>query len=197
MQVSVSGKHLDVGDALRGHVEARLGNGVSKYFDRAIEAAVQFSKERHLFRCDISVHAGRGLALQAHGEADEAYPSFDMAADRIEKRLRRFKRRLTDHRAVKPGPEEQEMRARETLFAAAADDNEEPNTAANDASGDAPVTVAETETRIHALTVSEAVMRLELAELPVLMFRNSAHGGLNVVYRRRDGNIGWIDPVEA
>jgi ribosomal subunit interface protein len=191
MQLFVSGKHIDVGEALRRHVESRLSAGVSKYFDRAIEAQVQFSKSRHLYRADVSAHVGRGMSVQAHAEADDIYPAFDAAADKMEKRLRRFKRRLNDHHARKPGPEEEERLARQMIFA------RESETGPEDAAEpEGPVTVAETTTAIHTLTVSEAVMRLELAELPVLVFRNSGHGRVNVVYRRDDGNIGWIDPTE-
>jgi ribosomal subunit interface protein len=193
MQLSISGKHIDLGDALRARVGKRLTSGVAKYFDRAIQAQVQFSKARHLYRSDISVHAGRGVSVQAHGEATDIYAAFDAAADRIEKRLRRYKRRLIDHHADKPEPEPEEavLPARQLVLAAEDEDAPEP---VDGAAG--PVTVAETITRIHTLTVSEAVMRLDLAELPVLMFRNSGHGRLNVVYRRSDGNIGWLDPTE-
>jgi ribosomal subunit interface protein len=192
MQLSVSGKHIDVGDSLRAHVGKRMTSGVGKYFDRAIEAQVQFSRARHLYRSDISVHAGRGVAVQAHGEADDIYAAFDSAADRVEKRLRRYKRRLVDYHADKPEPEEAALPARQMILAAEDENATEP---ADAAAG--PVTIAETTAAIHTLTVSEAVMRLDLAELPVLLFRNSGHGRLNLVYRRSDGNIGWLDPAEA
>lgn len=192
MQVSVSGKHIDVGDALRGHVEDRLTSGVAKYFDRALEAQVQFSKARHMYRSGISVHAQRGVSVQAHAEADDIYAAFDSAADRIEKRLRRYKRRLNDHHARRAAAEDAELVARQAVFAREGEEAPEPEHAE-----DTPVTVAETTTAIHTLTVAEAVMRLELGELPVLMFRHSASGRLNVVYQREDGNIGWLDPAEA
>ena len=192
MQVSVSGKHIDVGDALRGHVEDRLISGVAKYFERALEAQVQFSKARHMYRSGISVHARRGVSVQAHAEADDIYAAFDSAADRIEKRLRRYKRRLNDHHARRATSEDAELIARQAIFAPESEEAQEPEDGA-----DTPVTVAETTTAVHTLTVAEAVMRLELAELPVLMFRHSGSGRLNVVYRRADGNIGWLDPAEA
>ncbi|MBT3173135.1 MAG: ribosome-associated translation inhibitor RaiA [Rhodospirillaceae bacterium] len=190
MQLSVSGKHLDVGDSLRAHVEERLSSAVGKYFDRAIDAMVQFSKARHLYRSDISVHAGRGIRVQAHGEADDIQAAFDAAAERVEKRLRRYHRRLTDHHADKFDIETA-MAATQTVIEAEHEDASEPEQGA-----DGPVTVAETTTPVHTLTVSAAVMRLDLEEAPVLMFRNSGHGRLNVVYRRADGNIGWVDPKE-
>lgn len=191
MQFSVSGKHIDVSDSLRAHVEKRLSNGVGKYFDRALEAIVQFSKARHLFHSDISVHAGRGIRVQAHGEADEIQAAFDAAAERVEKRLRRYKRRLVDHHATAKAEIEATLPARQAVLAAEDEDAAEPEPGA-----EAPVTIAETTTPLHSLTVGEAVMRLELEEAPVLMFRNRGHGRLNVVYRRTDGNIGWIDPGE-
>jgi len=188
MQLTISGRQVDINDSLRAHIEDRLTAGVKKYFDRAIEAQVQFTRARHVCRSDISVHAGSGISVQSQGEADDMETAFDIAADRVEKRLRRFKRRLIDHhRAGAP----RETMARQFVLAADTEDSEpEPDGAAG------PVTIAETTTTLHTLTVSEAVMRLELAELPVLVFRNNAHGGVNVVYRRTDGNIGWIDPGE-
>ncbi len=192
MQVFVSGKHIDVGDALRGRVESRLAARVGKYFNHALDAQVQFSKSRHVFRSDISVHAGRGISVRAHGEADAIQAAFDMATERIEKRLRRFKRRLIDHHGQRPPTDDDaDEVARQTVLAAENEDEPEPG-----AGVDGPVTVAETTTPIHNLTVSEAVMRLELAQLPVLMFRNSGSGRYNVVYRRDDGNVGWLDPAE-
>ncbi len=194
MQLSVSGKQVDVGDALRGHVEERLIAAISKHFDRAIEAQVQFSREGHLIRTDISVHAGSGILLQGHATADNIRISFDQASDRVVKRLRRFKRRLIDHHpSHQAAPETPETAAREVVLAGPGEEEREDGEGEAPDTG-APVTIAETTTSIQTLTVSDAVMRMELAELPVLMFRNSAHGGLNVVYRRDDGNIGWIDP---
>ncbi len=192
MQLSVSGKQVDVGDALRGYVEERLIAAISKHFDRAIEAQVQFSREAHMIRTDISVHAGSGILLRGHATADDIRISFDQASDRVVKRLRRFKRRLIDHhRSHQAAPETPETTARQVVLAGQTEEESETGEAPDTG---APVTIAETTTSIHTLTVADAVMRMELAELPVLMFRNSAHGGLNVVYRRDDGNIGWIDP---
>lgn len=194
MQLSVSGKQVDVGDALRGHVEERLIAAISKHFDRAIEAQVQFSREGPLIRTDISVHARSGIQLRGHATADDIRISFDQASDRVVKRLRRFKRRLVGHHPSHQGaPETLETTARQVVLAGQGDEESEDGEGEAPDTG-APVTIAETTTPIHTLTVSDAVMRMELAELPVLMFRNSAHGGLNVVYRRGDGNIGWIDP---
>ncbi len=190
MQVSITGKQFDVGDALRSHVEDRLANTVAKYFDHAIESTVVLSREGKgkLIRADISVHVGRGISLQGHAETDDAYGAFDAAADRIAKRLRRYKRRLRDHRKKSGAAETEALQAQQYILAETGENQAE---AAQNAQ---PVVVAEMTTAIETMTVGEAVMRMELAEAPVLVFQNSAHGGINVVYRRNDGNIGWIDP---
>lgn len=188
MQVTVTGKQMDVGDALRGYVRSNLAEAVGKYFDRAIEAAVVFSpvaKGRQI-RADVSVHVGRDILLQGHAETAEAYTAFDAALERIAKRMRRYKRRLRDHRKV---PDGAAVQAQQYVLAGGTEDEEEAVTADGQ-----PVIIAEMITPIDTMTVGEAVMRMDLANLPTLMFRNSAHGGFNVVYRRSDGNIGWIDP---
>jgi ribosomal subunit interface protein len=183
MEISVKGKHFDVGDALRGHVKESLDAGVRKYFTKALNSTVVFSREKHRYRADISVHAGRGLVMQGRAVADEPYPAFDGALDRISKQLRRYKRRLTNHHK---GHNDQ-IPAQYTILAPESDEVEV-------ADEGQPTIVAEMPTEIATLTTGEAVMRMDLANAPIMMFRNSAHGGLNVVYRREDGNIGWIDP---
>ena len=185
MKLSVTGKQIDVGDALRDHIETSLHATASKFFDNAMDGSVVLAKSAHLFRADISVHIGRNMLLQGHAEAGDAYAAFDAACDRIAKRLRRHKRRLRDHR--KSGKDEEAMLA--NAYVLAGEDGEKES-----ASGASPVIVAEMETQIRTMTVGEAVMRMDLADVPAMMFRNSAHGGLNMVYRRNDGNVGWIDP---
>ncbi|MCW5729784.1 MAG: ribosome-associated translation inhibitor RaiA [Alphaproteobacteria bacterium] len=187
MLLQVTGKQIDVGDALRGHVDQQIKAVVEKYFDRAIDGTVVFSRQGNFFRCDCSVHFGAGLESQAQGEAAEIYASFDQALERLEKRLRRYKRRLRDHHAKARSERLEISPARAYVLAGAGEEAEEPRELN-------PIVVAETKTEISTLTVGEAVMRLDLGEQPALIFRNSAHGGLNVVYRRTDGNIGWIDP---
>ena len=186
MQLSVTGKQLDVGDALRTHVEESLEASVGKYFDNAIEANVVFSRVAHRYRTDISVHVGRGILVQSHAEVSEPYPAFDTALEHLDKRLRRHKRRLRNHHK---GAKEKFLPAQQYILAG---ETEEPP--AEESEKQWPVIIAEMATEIPMLTVEEAVMRLDLGELPALMFSNSAHRGLNVVYRRSDGNIGWIDP---
>ncbi len=188
MQLSVKGKQLNVGDALRTHVSESLSRILGKYFGDAIEVGVTFSREGHLYRAVVAAHVGRSIQLQAQGEADEPYPAFDTAAERLAKRLRRYKRRLRDHRKD-PGPAPESLPAQQYILAGDAEAQ-----AAEDEIDGRPAVVAEMATEIPSLTVSEAVMRMDLAELPALMFRNSSHSGLNMIYRRPDGNIGWIDP---
>lgn len=187
MQLTVRGRQLDVGQALRGHVEESLNAVAAKYFSNPIEATVVFSREAHLYRSDVSVHVGRNILLQSNAEADSPYGAFDQAANRVAKRLRRYKRRLKDHH--KNGQQDEPWPAQAYVLEAEpeelSEDHEEPTD---------HVVIAEMKTDIEALTVSEAVMRLDLGNLQALMFRNTAHSGLNVVYRRDDGNIGWIDP---
>lgn len=189
MQVSVKGKQLDIGNALRSHIESNLDRILSKYFGNVIEAHVTLSREAHLYRAHVSAHVGRHIQLAAQGEADQPYPAFDAAANRLTKRLRRHKRRLRDHHKDDSG-ETEILAAQQYILAG---DNGEENAEAD--GQDQPVVVAEMTTAIPSLTVSEAVMRMDLAELQALMFRNQAHGGLNMIYRRPDGNIGWVDPL--
>ena len=193
MKITVTGKQIDVGDSLRNHATAATLAVVEKYFGRAIEAHIVFDKERHLIHTEISVHAGRGLTVQSNGTAEDAYVAFDGAAERLDKRLRRHKRRLRKHhgRGKEDGAEsegETEPESAATDYVLAAGDSQP------EASGDEPLVIAEMRTIVPQVSVMEAVMRLDLAELPALIFRNSKHGNLNLVYRRRDGNIGWVDP---
>lgn len=191
MHLTVKGKHIDVGDALRGYVAENMRGAVFKYFDRPIEASVVFAREAHLFRADISVHVGRGIMVQSVGEADEAYPAFDTACEKIAKRLRRYKRRLRDHHGRSEAEPVAAVSAKKYILEAEpehhTDDHEHHDRGL-------PVVIAEMTTGIDLLTVSEAVMRMELADLPAMLFRNRAHGGLNMVYRRSDGHVGWVDP---
>ena len=190
MHIAVTGKQVDVGDALRDHVEDRITAGAEKYFGNPIDAQVVFSREGHLYRVDCSVHVGAGIHVEAHATAGDAYAGFDTAAERVEKRLRRYKRRLRNHH--KSAPVEMVEASSYILSPEAEQEDQEDQ---EDQSDDAqPVIVAESTTDIPTVSVSEAVMRLDLANVPVFMFRNSAHGGLSVVYRREDGNFGWIDP---
>lgn len=192
MHLSVSGKNLDVGASLREHVEKRLQDGVNKYLDRVTDATVVVSKEAHLYRVDINIHTGTHskIVIKSAGEAADVYASFNAAADKVEKQLRRYKRKLKNHHNPKvTDPEEVIRTIQAKKFVLAPDHDEEISD-----EKDAPIIIAEKETDIQSLTVGEAVMKMDLEDLPALMFVNKAHGGLNVVYRRTDGNISWVDP---
>lgn len=193
MHIQVSGKQMDVGTALAGHVEERLAQAITKYFDRPVSAHVTFSRDaKSFFKCEASVQLSTGLRAQAHGEDQEVYAAFEQAAERIEKQVRRYKRRLKNHH----------QRANEPIdvipaqsYVVAAVDEEETADDGGAADPDAPpAIVAETQMEIRSLSVGDAVMRMELEHAPFLLFRNKANGRLNVVYRREDGNIGWVDP---
>ena len=195
MQITVSGKQVELSDALRVRVSDHLDTIAGKYFDHALEANVTFSRARSFFTCDINVHAGRGLTLRGEGEAGDAHSAFDDAAEHIAKRLRRYRRRVNEHArdlANRARPEA----ARQYVLR----QDEEGQPAGVDAHSDTPAyatVIAEGQAEISTLSVGEAVMRMDLADQPVLMFRNSATRELNVVYRRPDGHIGWIDPTKA
>lgn len=198
MQVTVKGKQLDVGDALRAYVKEQLATQVGKYFGNPVEATVILSKDANRYKADIQVHAGRGILLQSTAEANEPYPAFDDAAEKVAKRLRRYKRRLKDHHERQTLAELPVTTARKYILEADGEEAEgsgDESEAAPEVNGHHAMIVAEMETAIEMLTVSEAVMRMDLADLPALMFRNRAHGGLNMIYRRPDGNVGWVDPA--
>ena len=193
MQITVSGKQVDLSDALRVRVQQQLDAIAGKYFDNALEAQVTFSRARSFFTCDINVHAGRGLLLRGEGEAADAHAAFDDAAEHIAKRLRRYRRRVNEH-ARDSAVRERPQAARQYILR----QEEEADGSAAGAIDGRSVTyatvIAEVPAEIAKLSVGDAVMRMDLADQQVLMFRNSATGELNVVYRRGDGHIGWIDP---
>jgi ribosomal subunit interface protein len=191
MQLTVSGKQVNLSDALQVHVSQHLASITSKYFDQALEAHVTFSKARSFFTCDINMHAGRGVTVRGEGEAGDAHAAFDDAAEHIAKRLRRYRRRVNEHHRDHSGRAPKTGRA--YVLQAEADAPAAETPPGSEAAAFATV-IAETQTEIRDLTVGDAVMRMDLADQSVLMFRNSASGVLNVVYRRADGNIGWIDP---
>lgn len=192
MDIQLAGKNLDLGDALQTHVSNRLTDGVSKYFGGGAEALVTFAKERHLVDCEITAHLSSGVFLAAHGEAGDAYGAFEEALEKLEKRVRRYKRRLKNHHGNGKTPLPAEAAAYYKLAPLA---DEADNDESAESVDPAPVVVAESQTTLREMTVGAAVMQLDLAESPAIVFKNAAHGRLNVVYRRRDGHIGWIDPA--
>jgi len=195
MQITVSGKQVDLSDALRTRVTTHLDTIATKYFDRAMEAQVTFSRARSFFTCDINVHAGRGLQLRGEGEAADAHTAFDDAAEHIAKRLRRYRRRVNEHARDLAHRERPEAARQYVLRQEESDSDTGESDTVNGVVPYATV-IAEIHTEISLLSVGEAVMRMDLANQTVMMFRNSATGELNVVYRRGDGNIGWIDPTQ-
>jgi ribosomal subunit interface protein len=198
LQVQIAGKKIEVGAALQERISFGLENRVSKYFNRTGEAFVTVSKPGWAFNVDCSIHLPSGVTLQAHGEGDDGYQAFEMALDKIEKRVRRYKNRLRDHRPTNGNGNGILESASERIILPR-DETDEPDaaddgTGLDGSAGEAPAIVAESDTKIRTMTVSMAVMQLELVESPALMFRNAAHGRLNMVYRRDDGNVGWVDP---
>ncbi|HVC59563.1 MAG TPA: ribosome-associated translation inhibitor RaiA [Acetobacteraceae bacterium] len=192
MQITVSGKQLDLSDALCVRVSAHLENIATKYFGQAQEANVTFSRARSFFTCDINLHAGRGLRLRGEGEALDANTAFDDAAEHIAKRLRRYRRRVNEHARDLANRERPEEARRFVLERTEVDgDADGGNGAAAD--GALATVIAEHPTEISWLSLDEAVMQMDLADQPLLLFRNRVSGVLNVVYRRSDGNIGWIE----
>lgn len=187
MRYQISGKQIDIGEALTTHVKSEIGEIVEKYAQRPTECLVVFSKSAHEFVCETAIHLSTGLTIQARGTATEIYAAFESCRERLDKQIRRYKRRLRNHNTARKVPVE---------FDAAPSYILAPSEEVEDAEHDefAPVVVAEMETKVASLTVGEAVMQLELAGQKMLVFRNEGHGGVNVVYRRDDGNIGWIDP---
>ena len=188
MRYQISGKQIDVGEALQTHVKAELGEVVEKYAQRPTDAVVVFSKTAHEYNCESTIHLSTGLNAAAKGSAAEIYAAFEACRERLDKQLRRHKRRLRDHHSRRTGPVE--FDGGSSYILAPSDDGEEGDTDAPPQ----PIVIAEMETKIPSITVGEAVMQLELGSQKMLVFRNEGHGGVNVVYRREDGNIGWIDP---
>jgi ribosomal subunit interface protein len=191
MHVTVAGKQVETGEALKTHVRDGLDAITRKYFDHALEANVTFHRSRAHFACDINLKAGRGLTMRAEGEGPDAHRAFEEAAEHLAKRLRRYRRRVNEH-ARSFAPERGTPEGRERVIEIAAEVEEDEAQVAN--GSDHGAIIAEHPAEIALLTVGEAVMRMDLGHVPVLMFRNKTTRALNVVYRRGDGHVGWIDP---
>lgn len=187
MRYQISGKQIDIGEALQTHVKDELGVVLGKYAERPTDANVIFSKSGHEFVCETIVHLSTGLTASARAHATEIYAAFDGCVEKMDKQLRRYKRRLKDHHKDRTDPVELIGASSYILASDHEEQESEPETLQ-------PVIVAEMETKIPSLSVGEAVMQMELASAPVLVFKNEGNKGVNVVYRRDDGNIGWIDP---
>ncbi|MEL6519516.1 MAG: ribosome-associated translation inhibitor RaiA [Pseudomonadota bacterium] len=187
MRYQITGQQIDVGEALQGHVKSELNDLMEKYAGRPTDAAVVFSRSAHEYVCEATVHLSTGLTAQAKAHSIEIYAAFDGCREKMEKQLRRYKRRLKDHHRDRKEPVELHSGASYILATDQASETDEPESLQ-------PIIIAEMETKIPALSVGEAVMQMELAGSRLLVFRHEGHNGVNVVYRREDGNIGWIDP---
>jgi ribosomal subunit interface protein len=197
MHIQFVSKGIDVSPALRERIEARVEEGTAKYFSRPAEAFVVATKEGAGFKVDCSVHLPSGVFIQAQGSAADAYAAVEEAVTHLEKRLRRYKRRLKDHQANNKS----DLPAETTPVFVLRGGEYEPDDAEEDdggaEAGDEPVIVAETPGELRTLTVSMAVLDMDLADAPFVLFKNASHGGLNIVYRRPDGHVGWIDPARG
>jgi ribosomal subunit interface protein len=187
MRYQITGKQIDIGDALQTHVKSELNDAVKKYAERPTDANVVFSRSASEFVCEATVHLSTGLTAQAKGHSHEIYAAFDVCREKMEKQLRRYKRRLKDHHRDRAEPVELSGASSYILASETETDQVEPETLQ-------PMIIAEMQMQIPSLSVGEAVMQMELAGAPVLVFRKEGKNGVNVVYRRDDGNIGWIDP---
>lgn len=187
MHYQITGKQIDIGEALQSHVRATLGETIEKYAGRPTDANIVFSKSGHEYVCETVVHLSTGLTAQARGSAPEIYAALDAACEKMDKQLRRYKRRLKDHHKARSNPVELSDAGSYILAAFEDSEESEPETLT-------PLIVAEMEAKIPLLSVGEAVMQMELAHAPVQVFRNEKNDRVNVVYRRDDGNFGWIDP---
>eukprot|EP01005_Ploeotia_sp_CARIB1_P001443 NODE_372_length_897_cov_474.115584_g364_i0.p1 GENE.NODE_372_length_897_cov_474.115584_g364_i0~~NODE_372_length_897_cov_474.115584_g364_i0.p1 ORF type:complete len:196 (+),score=25.60 NODE_372_length_897_cov_474.115584_g364_i0:197-784(+) len=193
MDINVTGRKMNVGDALTNHVEDRLSSVADKYFSRTIDATTTFAKEGHTYRSDVSFHANQGINLQSRGEADDPYAAFEMAAEKVEKQLRRYKRRLKNHHKMPTREVEMELAHDYTL----APEDGETDDAPNGAAEDTPLIIAENRKEIPNVSVGDAVMLMDLADANAFVFRNIKNDALEVVYRRSDGNVGWISPSSS
>lgn len=196
MHIQVSGKQVEVGDALRQRIESELASGIAKYFDRGGDAEVTISKQGHMFKADCLVRLASGQILVSHAFGGDAHSAFDGTLDTIEKRVRRYKQRLKQHHNGTPAKEET---ANVTVLRGVDMSNDDGSDGELDDGMDhtSPphsMIIAETETQLRTMTVSAAVAEMEMSNYPAIMFRNAGHGGLSMIYRRPDGNIGWVDP---
>ncbi len=192
MMIKITGKNVDLGESLRGYAQSRVETALGKFSGRLVSGQISLEKNHDGFSTQCAIHLESGLDMQSAGAGSDAYAAVDSAMERLEKRLRRYKRRLKSHSqgTVNSAP----------LLDSAGIDyviDVERTVESPEEDGDgagAPAVIAEKPARVRAMAVSDAVMQMDLADQPFLVFRNAAHGGINVVYRRPDGNIGWIDP---
>jgi ribosomal subunit interface protein len=191
MSLRISGKQMDIGETFRARIEERIGDAVQKYFDGGYSGRVTVEKAGSRFTADCTIHLDTSAVLQAEGAAQDPQAAFDSAAEKIEKRLRRYKRRLKSHNAA-AAPD------LDVSYRVMASEDDDEDAGADDAQGEfAPAIVAETKMSLRTMSVASAVIELDMKDSPVFVFRNAGSDQLNIVYRRPDGNIGWIDPSTA
>ncbi len=192
MTIKVTGKNIDLGESLRSYALTRIEGSLDKYSGRSLSGQISVEKNHDGFFTQCSIHLASGLDVQSSGEGLDAYASVDSALDRLEKRLRRYKRRLKSHGQGVDGLAQlyESAGIDYVLDAESVGDRLD----GGEIGGGAPAVIAEAPARVRAMSVSDAVMQMDLADQAFLVFRNASHGGINVVYRRPDGNIGWIDP---
>ncbi len=190
MNLRITGKHMDIGDAFRARIEGRIGDAVDKYFDGGFSGQVTVEKSGSGYDADCLVRLDTGIALQANGKAQEPQSAFDAAAERIEKRLRRYKRRLKSHNTASREAAESIDLAYRVIAPVADEDDEVPEDYA-------PAVIAEQTVALRTMSVAEAAIELDTKDNPVYIFRNAGNRHVSIVYRRPDGNIGWIDTTAA
>ncbi|WP_127520113.1 ribosome-associated translation inhibitor RaiA [Mesorhizobium sp. Z1-4] len=190
MNLRISGKHMDVGDAFRSRIEDRIDDAVNKYFDGGYTGHVTVEKAGSRFSADCLVRLDTGIVLQATGQAQEPQAAFDAAAERVEKRLRRYKRRLKSHSGASKEATESIDLAYRVIAPVADEDDEVPEDYA-------PAVIAEQTVELRTMSVAEAAIELDTKDNPVYIFRNAGNRHVSIVYRRPDGNIGWIDTASA
>lgn len=182
MKISTSGKHIEIGESLKAHIDTALKTLVKRHLGDVLEAQVVIAKDKHEFATDISVHVSRHFTVRAHAQDGDPYRSYDLALEKMEAQIHRYKTRLRDQKRAR---EEDVLPAQQYVISTQEEDKGE----------DTPLIVAEMSHDIPTLSVGEAVMRMDLSDSVVMMFKNKSSGDLNVVYRRHDGHIGWIDPT--
>ena len=192
MELTIQGKHIEIGDSLREHIEQTLPSAIGKYFDHTSDVSVTLSKRGNLFMVDIQVHVSKRVMVRGHGEGRDAYLALDEATEHVLKRLRRYKRRLRDHKQQlankESWPSAQYVLQAEPLVTHDEQAVNEP---------DQPLVIAQTNDIVEELSVGEAVMRMDLSNVPAMMFRNAGTGRMNMIYVRDDGNIAWVDPSKS
>jgi len=193
MDINVTGRKVNVGEALTAHVKDRLAIVSDKYFNRSIDASTTFAKEGHSYRTDISLHPNQGVNLHSRAEAEDPYAAFELAAEKVEKQLRRYKRRLKNHHNL-PGRDIAMEMARDVVIAPEPDNDTEGEVESSE--DDQPIIIAESNREIPKVSVGDAAMLMDLADANAFVFRNVKGNVLEVVYRRADGNIGWISPKD-